>query len=121
TACVCQATDELGRVAEREPRVSGIDALGRIGEVVVLAAPKPTPIEDVEHQTVRCAGYDGGFNDDQLARTKVIADGFDSHRQGSEIGSILGVKGGWHADHDDRTGREALWVRGGAKPRPSGP
>src|SRR5438552_13512919 len=60
------SADDLGDLPNREPAVSGVDALRREGEEEALAAPAPTRLEEREKQLLGRARVRRRLQDDQL-------------------------------------------------------
>ena len=65
-AGVGQASDDLGRVAQREIGTPGIDALGREGEVEVTTCGQTRLLEQRSDALAGRAGVGGGLEHDQL-------------------------------------------------------
>lgn len=106
------AADDLGRVADAEPVIAGVDALRGERQGEVLAANEPGPVQDRRHDLFGGARIGGGFEDDEIAGPQMIADGFCRAPHGGEVGQAVAQ---WcrYADHNDFSVRQRGRLRRG--------
>ena len=111
-ALACEAADELGRVADREVRAAGIDALGREREREVLARVQTRLLQQRHQMLARRAGEGGRLEHDELALADHAGQRLGGGEQRSEVGLAVAVERRGDAD-EDRLGLVQLDGAGG--------
>jgi hypothetical protein len=110
-ACLGEPRHHLRRVAQREVRAPGVDALGRVGEVEVAAGDEPGLLEDRRHALARGAGVGRRLQDDQLVALHDVCEDAGRVDERAKVGLAVRRQRRRHADENGIATRQVRRAR----------